>query len=66
LVEPLSQREIEVLRLMAEGHSNAEIGRKLYIATGTVKRHINNIYGKLDAGSRTQAIAKARALGLLA
>jgi LuxR family maltose regulon positive regulatory protein len=65
LVEPLSEREIEVLRLIAEGYANAEIARKLYIATGTVKRHINNIYGKLDAASRTQAIAKGRALGLL-
>ncbi len=65
LIEPLSERELEILRLIAAGHSNAEIGQKLYIATGTVKRHINNIYGKLDAGSRTQAIAKARALGLL-
>ncbi|MCX6029240.1 MAG: LuxR C-terminal-related transcriptional regulator [Chloroflexi bacterium] len=65
LVEPLSEREIEVLRLIAEGYANAEIAGKLYIATGTVKRHINNIYGKLDAASRTQAIAKGRALGLL-
>ena len=65
LIEPLSERELEILQLIAAGHSNAEIGQKLYIATGTVKRHINNIYGKLDAGSRTQAIAKARALGLL-
>ncbi len=65
LVEPLSEREIEVLRLIAAGYANAEIAGKLYIATGTVKRHINNIYGKLDAASRTQAIAKGRALGLL-
>jgi len=65
LVEPLSEREIEVLRLIAEGLPNAEIGKKLYITGGTVKRHANNIYGKLGVGSRTQAIAKARALGLL-
>jgi LuxR family maltose regulon positive regulatory protein len=65
LIEPLSEREIEVLRLIAEGCSNAEIGDKLYIAIGTVKRHINNIYGKLGVESRTQAIAKARDLGLL-
>jgi LuxR family maltose regulon positive regulatory protein len=65
LIEPLSERELEILRLIADGNSNAEIGQRLHIATGTVKRHINNIYGKLDAGSRTQAIAKARALGLL-
>ncbi len=65
LVEPLSAREIEVLQLIAEGYSNAEIGGKLYITTGTVKRHVNNIYGKLGAGSRTQAVARARALDLL-
>jgi ATP/maltotriose-dependent transcriptional regulator MalT len=65
LIEPLSEREIEVLRLIAKGCSNAEIGDKLYIAIGTVKRHINNIYGKLGVESRTQAIAKARDLGLL-
>ena len=65
LVEPLSEREIEVLRLIAAGCSNAEIGQRLYIAIGTVKRHINNIYGKLGAESRTQAIARARVLGLL-
>jgi LuxR family maltose regulon positive regulatory protein len=65
LVEPLSEREIEVLQLIAGGLANAEIGRKLYIADGTVKRHINNIYGKLGVGSRTQAIARARALGLI-
>jgi len=64
-VEPLSEREIEVLCLIAAGCSNAEIGQRLYIAIGTVKRHINNIYGKLGAESRTQAIAKARTLGLL-
>ena len=66
LIEPLSEREIEVLRLIAAGSSNAEIGEKLYIAVGTVKRHINNIYGKLGVESRTQAIARARELGLLA
>ena len=65
LVEPLSEREIEVLRLIAAGCSNAEIGERLTIAIGTVKRHINNIYGKLGAESRTQAVAKARGLGLL-
>jgi LuxR family transcriptional regulator, maltose regulon positive regulatory protein len=65
LVEPLSEREIEVLQLIAEGYANAEIAHKLYITTGTVKRHINNIYGKLGVGSRTQAVAKARALGFV-
>jgi LuxR family maltose regulon positive regulatory protein len=65
LVEPLSERELEVLRLIADGLSNAEIAEKLVIAQGTVKRHINNIYGKLGVGSRTQAVAKAREMGLL-
>jgi LuxR family maltose regulon positive regulatory protein len=65
LVEPLSQREREVLRLIAAGLSNPEIAQELVISVGTVKRHINHIYGKLGAQSRTQAIVKARALRLL-
>ena len=65
LVEPLSERELEVLRLIASGCSNAEICGRLVIALGTVKRHINNIYGKLGAQNRTQAINKARQEGLL-
>lgn len=65
LVEPLSAREIEVLQLIAAGLSNREIAERLVIAPGTVKRHSNNIYGKLDVRSRTQAVARARDLGLL-
>ncbi|MBN1121036.1 MAG: protein kinase [Anaerolineae bacterium] len=65
LIEPLSDRELEVLDLIAEGLSNREIAEKLYITVGTVKRHINNIYGKLDVHSRTQAIATARDLKIL-
>ena len=65
LVEPLSGREIEVLHLIAAGLSNREIADRLVIALGTVKRHINNIYGKLGVRSRTQAIAKGRELRLL-
>ena len=65
LVEPLSEREIEVLRLIAAGFSNQEIAQKLVIAVGTVKRHINHIYGKLGVSSRTQALAKARELKIL-
>jgi LuxR family maltose regulon positive regulatory protein len=65
LVEPLSDRELEVLRLIAAGLANREIADELVIAVGTVKRHINHIYGKLGVGSRTQAIAKARELRLL-
>ena len=65
LVEPLSVRELEVLRLIVAGMSNREIAEKLIIGEGTVKTHINNIYGKLDVQSRTQAIARATELKLL-
>jgi len=65
LVEPLSERELEVLHLIAAGMANREIADQLVIAVGTVKRHINNIYGKLDVRNRTQAVAKARELGIL-
>jgi LuxR family maltose regulon positive regulatory protein len=65
LVEPLSEREMEVLHLIAAGYSNREIARELVIALGTVKKHINNIFGKIDAHSRTQAVARARELGLI-
>ncbi len=65
LIEPLSERELEVLRLIARGFSNDQIAKHLVIAQGTVKRHITNLYGKLAVESRTQAIAKARELGLI-
>ena len=64
-MEPLTERELEILRLIDAGLANAEIARRLVIATGTVKRHLNNIYGKLGVESRTQAIARGRELGLL-
>jgi LuxR family maltose regulon positive regulatory protein len=64
-VEALSEREIEVLELVAEGLSNREIARALLISLSTVKVHTYHIYGKLDVHSRTQAVAKARALGIL-
>ncbi len=65
LIEPLSEREIEVLQLIAAGLSNQEIADRLVIAPGTAKRHINNIYGKLQVASRTQAVAVARDLRIL-
>lgn len=65
LVEPLSERELELLALLAEGIPNQEIAQRLYIAPGTVKRHVHNILGKLEAADRVEAVAKARALGLL-
>jgi LuxR family transcriptional regulator, maltose regulon positive regulatory protein len=65
LVEPLSERELEVLRLMAAGLSNHEIADKLIIGTGTVKSHVHSILGKLDARDRTQAVLKAQELKLV-
>lgn len=65
LVEPLSDRELEVLQLVATGLSNQDIADKLVIAVSTVKSHTNRIYGKLDVQNRTEAVAKARALRLL-
>jgi LuxR family maltose regulon positive regulatory protein len=65
LIEPLTVRELEVLRLMAAGLSNAEIAKQLVVTVGTVKSHLKHIYGKLAVQSRTQAVAQARALGLL-
>ena len=65
LVDPLSERELEVLQLIAAGASNEEIAERLVIAIGTVKRHVSNILGKLTVSSRTQAVARAQAIGLL-
>ena len=61
----LSEREIEVLLLIATGKSNQEIADELVVALGTVKRHIFNIYNKLDVKNRTECVARARILGLL-
>jgi LuxR family transcriptional regulator, maltose regulon positive regulatory protein len=63
--EPLSNREREVLALVAAGRSNREIAQELFVAQSTVKTHTNNIYRKLDARSRTQALARARELNLI-
>jgi LuxR family transcriptional regulator, maltose regulon positive regulatory protein len=65
LVEPLSERELEVLHLMAAGRSNREIAGELVITIGTAKRHTANIFDKLDVRNRTEAVTKARQLGLL-
>jgi LuxR family maltose regulon positive regulatory protein len=65
LIEPLSEREIEVLQLIAEGLTNQEICSRLYVALNTVKTHTRNIYAKLGAHTRTQAVARGRAFGLI-
>ncbi len=65
LPEPLSERELEVLTLLASGRTNREIGRDLFVAVGTVKSHTSNIYGKLEARNRAEALARARSMGLL-
>ena len=65
LLEPLSQRELEVLSLIDQGLANKEIAQKLSLAPATVKAHIRNIYGKIGAKSRTEALSKARNLALI-
>ena len=65
MVEPLSERELEVLRLVAQGLSNREISLRLFLALNTVKGHNQKIFDKLQVQSRTEAVARARELGLL-
>jgi LuxR family maltose regulon positive regulatory protein len=65
LVEPISERELEVLHLIALGRTNQEIAGLLIISTGTVKAHTASIYRKLDVANRTEAVARARQLGIL-
>ena len=65
LLEPLTERELDVLRLLVAGLSNAAMAQELVITVGTVKRHVNSIYTKLGVTSRTQAVARAHALHLL-
>jgi DNA-binding NarL/FixJ family response regulator len=65
LVAPLSERELEVLRLLADGRSNKEIAAKLFLAEGTVKNHVTSVLAKLNARDRTQAALLARSLGLI-
>jgi DNA-binding NarL/FixJ family response regulator len=64
-LEELSRREIEVLALIAKGHNNEQIGEELFIAESTVKKHVSNIYTKLDLGSRAEAAAWAWQQGLV-
>ncbi|HEX9922374.1 MAG TPA: response regulator transcription factor, partial [Anaerolineae bacterium] len=65
LESPLSERKIEVLRLVAKGATNREIAATLFIAEGTVRNHLTNILGKLGVSDRTQAAVKAKELGLV-
>jgi LuxR family maltose regulon positive regulatory protein len=65
LPEPLTTRELEVLHLLAEGLSNRQIAERLVISVRTVKKHVENIYGKLGTNNRTQAVTQAQTLGLL-
>ncbi|MCD4722690.1 MAG: LuxR C-terminal-related transcriptional regulator [Desulfobacula sp.] len=65
LLEQMSEREVQVLRLVAAGLSNREIAEELYLAVGTVKKHLYNIYGKLNVNRRTQAVSQAKKLSLL-
>jgi len=64
-IDPLSQRELEVLHLIAQGFSNQEIGARLFLAVDTVKGHNRRIFDKLQVQRRTEAVAKARSLNLL-
>lgn len=65
LADPLSERELAVLRLLAVGRSNKEIGSELHITEGTVKNHMTNVLGKLGVLDRTQAALRAREMGML-
>ena len=65
LDDPLSEREVQVLTLLASGRTNAEIAKALFVAVGTVKSHVNNIYRKLGAANRAEAVTRARESDLL-
>ena len=65
LVEPLTEREDELLKLLAEGLSNEEISRRLYISLNTTKWHLKSIFGKLAVGNRIQAVGRGKELGLI-
>ena len=65
LLDPLSERELEVLQLLARGASNQEIAQELVIAVDTVKRHVSHIFSKLGVNNRVQAVRQAREIDLL-
>jgi LuxR family maltose regulon positive regulatory protein len=65
LVEPLTERQLEILKLIAAGYSNQEIAEELFLGLSTVKWHLLGIFGKLQVKNRTQAVAYARQLGLI-
>jgi len=65
LIEPLSEREVEILKLIAHGLTNKEVANQLYLAEGTVKNYVTSILQKIDVRDRTQAALRARELGLL-
>ena len=64
-LNPLTKKETQILRLLAEGYSNAAMAEKLFVSDSTVRTHLRNINSKLDTSSRTQAVAAARYLGIL-
>jgi ATP/maltotriose-dependent transcriptional regulator MalT len=65
LVDPLTNRELDILELLSQRLSNKEISAKLFISPNTVKKHLDNMYGKLNVGSRRQAVEKAKKIGIL-
>ena len=65
IVEPLTNRELEVLQMLAEGQSNQAVAAQLVITLDTVKKHVSHLLGKLGAANRTEAVARARELGLI-
>lgn len=65
MIDPLTEREREVLRLLSEGISNKEIASRMVVAPSTIKQHLKSIYSKLDVHNRTQAVARGRELDLL-
>ena len=65
IIEPLSDREFDVLRLLAENRTNREIAQAMCVSVNTVKTHLKNVYGKLGVHNRRRAVARAKELGLL-